>query len=75
MTDDVNNRTHYYMKRANDVLHINDNCINTLFDNHITDSIKEFNNIYIEITEDKFNEMLINAILNLDIHNMVLKNK
>jgi hypothetical protein len=58
---------HYYLVREKDVLHVTENCINTLFDNTITDGRHNRGEKYIPIKRAEFNEKLNEQIFSLNI--------
>ena len=60
-------KNHHYLVRENDVLHVTDGCINTLFDNHITDGRQNRNEKYTPIKRSEFNEKLNEQIFALNI--------
>ena len=60
-----NDGTHFYLVRDNDVLHVTDGCINTLYDNTLTSNKNKFNNTYIKITRNEFNTVLNRVVFEL----------
>lgn len=65
---------HYYLVRENDVLHVGDDIINTLYDNTITHNRLNYGREYISINRSDFNQKLNNTIFNLDIYKDEYKN-
>lgn len=59
---------HYFLVRENDVLHVGDEIVNTLFDNHITNDRVEFGEVYNKISRKEFNRKLNETIFALDIY-------
>jgi hypothetical protein len=59
--------THYYLVRENDVLHVNTDCINSLFDNHMTDMRHNRDEKFTPIERSEFNQQLNEAIFRLNI--------
>jgi len=58
---------HFYLVRDDDVLHVNCNCINTLFDNHLTFSRQYNDEKFIPISRIEFNLKLNEEIFAMDI--------
>lgn len=60
------NGKHFYLVRENDVLHVTDGCINTLYDNAITVNKNKFGEKYVKIDRKQFNQILNNIVFELD---------
>lgn len=58
---------HYYLVREQDILHVADECINTLYDNLITYGRHNRGEKYIPIKRTEFNEKLNEQIFALNI--------
>lgn len=57
---------HFYLVRDNDVLHVTEGCINTLYDNSLTSSREDFDDTYVKIKREEFNEALNKVVFELD---------
>lgn len=57
---------HFYLVRDNDVLHVTERCVNSLYDNSLTSNKYDFNDIYIKIKREEFNEILNKVVFELD---------
>jgi len=66
---------HFYLIRDNDVLHVTNGCINTLYDNKLTADRHTFNSKFILIQRSEFNNILNNTIFELDYFGKDYKNK
>lgn len=66
-------RKHYYLVRDEDVLHVSEKCINTLFDNHITNGRHNRNEKYMPIKRDEFNKKLNEEIFAMNIFSKEFK--
>jgi len=58
---------HYYLVRENDVLHVTEGCINTLYDNSITEGRHNRDEKYKPIKRKEFNEVLNQQIFDMNI--------
>ena len=58
---------HYYLVREHDVLHVTEQCINTLFDNHLTDARHTRGEKFIPIERSEFNQKLNEEIFSMNI--------
>lgn len=61
------NNKHFYLVRETDVLHVTDTCINTLFDNAITDGRINHGEKYVPIKRSEFNQRLNEVIFDMNI--------
>lgn len=58
---------HFYLIRENDILHVNHECINTLFDNMLTDARHNRGEKFIPISRAEFNQKLNEEIFAMNI--------
>lgn len=59
-------KNHFYLVREFDVLHVTDDTINLLYDNHITVCTKNFKEEFDKISRSQFNNALNSTIFTLN---------